>query len=187
MSHFYRKHRKKCPIRARMFSEVCPCCLMCFQSRENAIFHVAHASVRCRLYVLSWLPCLDEVSRVDMDAECAAGRRALRKAGYHPRAAWIPAHRAEGPRDNLSQGLAYMSKAECRRHLDECEGEVVSWPEPQEEVAPDYGGHRKVGCGSAIARHFGMACDLRSAESARSNGFAGGWGGRPSVHVHSSN
>ena len=177
MSHFYKKHRKKCPIRARMDSEVCPCCLMCFQSRENAIFHVAHASVRCRLYVLSWLPCLDEAVRVGLDADCAAGRRALKKAGFHPRATWVPAHRADGPRDRLAQGLAYMPKAECRLHLDECEGEVVSWPEPQEEVSGDGSARPAGGCGSAMARHFGMACDSLSADSVPSKCFGEHWGG----------
>ena len=137
MSHFYRKHRRKCPIRARLASDVCPCCLMGFQSRENAIYHVAHASIRCRLYVLSWLPCLEEDDRIVLDAESAAGRKALSKAGYHPRTAWIPAHRVEGPRDTFSQGLACMPKAECRRHLDDLEGEVVRWPEPQETVMAD--------------------------------------------------
>ena len=132
MSHFYKKHRKKCPIRARMDSEVCPCCLMCFQSRENAICHVAHASIRCRLYALAFLPKLDEDSRLRLESESAAGRKSLSKAGFNPRAVWRPAHRIDGPRHPIAQGLLYMSKAECRARLDEYEDDIIQWPEPQE-------------------------------------------------------
>ena len=154
MSHFYRKQRKKCPIRARIYSEVCPCCMVCFQSRENAIYHIAHASIRCRLYVLALLPRMDQELRVKLDAESASNRKVLTKSGYHPRAVWRPAHRIDGPRHPLAQGLIYMPKSECRAHLNEYEDMVIQWPDPQ-DVLPNATAPPSNTCETNLAGHLG--------------------------------
>ena len=119
------------------------------------VVHVAHNSIRCRLYVLAWLPEIPEDVRKELDRGSAAERKALTKMGYYPRAVTRPVHRVDGPLHERALGVKKMSKEECRRQLVGFEDEAIQWPDPQ-DIPLETNASSSDPCRFSLSDHFGF-------------------------------
>ena len=127
-----------------------------FYSRENNIYHIAHAAAKCRLYTLTFIPPMEQKELAKLDAKDAKERKALTRSGLYPRAALKPVRIAEGPRPLHAEGIRCMSREECLQHLGDATDGIVNWPQPTEGPMPnDSGEYRRTTLGEAYGLHLG--------------------------------
>lgn len=96
-SHTARSHGYRNPVRARIHTEHCTCCMLHFWSRERVLYHV-RKSKRCLAYHMSYVPAMRREEADALDAQSSAAQTANLRSGLQPRFAHLPCVRAAGPR-----------------------------------------------------------------------------------------